>query len=228
MGETVVSRASRRALAGLLHQQCWLWGCDVRRREGNLLVGYGVHRIPPPAGTVGTSAYRARIDDETSLSLWGFGVALVPSRGDALFLERYTPCPQAVAVADTLARTWHVQQLPARTPHDAPQAWWRLLCVFDWMAAYEHWVMQTAGPQWRQRCLHGWEPAVTRASGTSRAWLDLAAQIRTEVLTVVVPAASVGRDGSPSRPSPPSWEGPLAERTAAGGRGEAALAARRR
>lgn len=194
MADPVVSRASRRRLAGLMHQQCWLWGCDIRRREGNLLVAHGVQRVPPPADSEGSSAYRARVDAGTEIALWGFGLALLPADGEAVLLERYTPYPATVVDGARLRRAWHVQHLPARVASDAPQSWWQLLRAFEWIAGYEGWVHQTIGADWRARCLHGWDPAVTSPAGTSQAWTQLAARIRREVIASVLPRA----DASPS------------------------------
>jgi hypothetical protein len=188
MADSVVSRDSRRTLAGLVHQQCWLWGCDIRRREGNVLVAHGVRRLPAPAGVEGSSAYHARVDARTDLALWGFGLALLPADGDALLLERFRPCPATVSDGAQLRRSWHVSHLPTRTHSDAPQSWWRVLTAFDWIAAYEAWVQCTVGPAWRERCLHGWDAAVTSPTHTSQAWAQLAARIRREVMASVVPS----------------------------------------
>jgi hypothetical protein len=53
----VLPEPIRRRGAELLHLQCWLWGCDIRRAEGNLLLAYGFSRQRPPSGAAGSSAY---------------------------------------------------------------------------------------------------------------------------------------------------------------------------
>ncbi|MCS6839908.1 MAG: hypothetical protein NZ701_03935 [Roseiflexus sp.] len=57
--------------AELLHLQCWLWGCDIRRPEGNLLLEYGFSRQRPPAGATGSSAYLRTADPDTVIVLGG-------------------------------------------------------------------------------------------------------------------------------------------------------------
>jgi hypothetical protein len=63
----------RRHGAELLHLQCWLWGCDIRRAGGNLLLEYGFSRQRPPSGAVGSSAYLMALESGTHVVLWGFG-----------------------------------------------------------------------------------------------------------------------------------------------------------
>jgi hypothetical protein len=45
----------------LLHQQCWLWGQDIRRAEGNLLLEYGFERKRPPEGANACSQYSLQL-----------------------------------------------------------------------------------------------------------------------------------------------------------------------
>jgi hypothetical protein len=42
-------RALRQWGETMIHQQCWNWGQDIRRRRGNLLLEYGFSRYRIPA-----------------------------------------------------------------------------------------------------------------------------------------------------------------------------------
>lgn len=66
--ERLVSQGTK-----LLTQQCWYWGCDVRRAEGNLLLERGFTRTRPPAGAEGSTAYALEPALGAQLTLWSFG-----------------------------------------------------------------------------------------------------------------------------------------------------------
>lgn len=59
--------------AELMHQQCWCWGQDVRRPEGNLLLENGFERTRAPEDVSGSFRYWLERNG-TRLALWGFGV----------------------------------------------------------------------------------------------------------------------------------------------------------
>jgi hypothetical protein len=68
----VISRRHRLDLAELLHQQCWGWGCDIKRSDGNLLGRYGARRVPPETRRRDCStAYHVVCGDDTRIALWG-------------------------------------------------------------------------------------------------------------------------------------------------------------
>jgi hypothetical protein len=68
----VISRRHRLDLAELLHQQCWCWGCDIKRSDGNLLGRYGARRVPPETRRRDCStAYHVVCGDDTRIALWG-------------------------------------------------------------------------------------------------------------------------------------------------------------
>ena len=47
----------RRLGQSLLTQQCWCWGRDVTRPDGNLLLQYGFTRHRPPGQERGATTY---------------------------------------------------------------------------------------------------------------------------------------------------------------------------
>ena len=65
-------REARFAARELLAQQCWCWGRDVKRAEGNLLLEYGFTRKRAPQNEPDATNYTLRCGSAT-LRLWGFG-----------------------------------------------------------------------------------------------------------------------------------------------------------
>lgn len=61
----------------LLSQQCWLWGRDIKRTDGNLLMTFGFERLRPPEGISGSTQYILHISSDLRV----FDVS------DALFAE---------------------------------------------------------------------------------------------------------------------------------------------
>jgi hypothetical protein len=186
MPRTLLPRDLRREVAALLHQQCWCWGCDIRRPCGNLLVHYGATRVPPLDGRRGgSSAYHVALRDGTWLGLWGFGLAIVPGAGVPVLLGRYTPWPQVLS-SGSLTRVWAPPDLPARTRTDDASAWWSVLRALRWIATYEAWVLAEAGAEWRDATTHEWEPAVVPGRGMAARWQQIVEQVEHRVLEAVI------------------------------------------
>jgi hypothetical protein len=143
--------------AALLHQQCWCWGCDLRRPEGNLLLQYGFERSRPPRRDYGSSRYILRIDSQGTLHLWGFGAAWQEGDG-ATFIARYEFQPAALLAESLAGEIWVREQLllapstPNRRLQSLTQA--ARFCRFN--AAYERWVVETAGPSYRDNTRKSW------------------------------------------------------------------------
>lgn len=68
-----ISGALQRQGQELLHQQCWNWGRDIVRPEGNLLLEAGFVKQRPPEGIAGSTRYALRLADGGCWMLWGFG-----------------------------------------------------------------------------------------------------------------------------------------------------------
>jgi hypothetical protein len=73
----------------LLNQQCWLWGQDVRRAEGNLLLDFGFERLRAPEEITGSSQYTLALGKNDFLRLWGFGLFMEAS-GEAFISTAMT------------------------------------------------------------------------------------------------------------------------------------------
>ena len=185
-----LTAALRRDVERLVNQQCWCWGCDIRRAEGNLPLAYGFERQRAPEAEGGSSRYRLALDDGWWLCLWGFGVVL--GRGDqrGIYLNRYRFQPRLLdahwlAIAATLHRPDpledHVRPLPPRRQHTVRD---ELARLFNSIGSYEAWVCQQAGVHHRQNCLRQWsrKPA-TAAGDTAMCWRTLAQWLTSDAMS---------------------------------------------
>ena len=152
------SSEGNRFLAGLLDQQLWCFGQDIRRTEGNLLCQLGMCRIRPPRASAQSTLYQARTRGEKGLSLWGFGVLLVDATGNALWIKRYDFNPFLLA-AQPVGPVHCPRDLGAmRRPVNRAEveiAGGLVRDLADWMASYEHWVAENLGARYRQESLLG-------------------------------------------------------------------------
>ena len=124
----------------LLHQQCWMWGQDVRRPEGNLLLEYGFQRQRPPEGVCGSSQYTYPLDSSFCIRLWGFGLYYGNEVG--IYLNRYSFVPRRALLKDC----WQgeaMSGLPRETDlHLLPE-------ILRWLASYEEWIKQHTSAQYQ-------------------------------------------------------------------------------
>jgi hypothetical protein len=168
----------------LLHQQCWCWGQDVRRAEGNLLMEYGFARRRPPEGCKGSTAYFQE-DACGALALWGFGIFF--GQGECgLHLGRYGWAPRLKECAQVPRDVWKPEQLQefrvARTPEQCEATLILLESALHRIAAYESWVLETQGALYRRDVLQQWPHAVSGAQSIARDWELLAVQLRRRAL----------------------------------------------
>jgi hypothetical protein len=143
----------------LLHQQCWLWGQDIKRPEGNLLLEYGFERIRPPAGISGSTRYQVRLSARSTVSLWGFGLYYARCGRGGVYLNRYDATPRYGHSAGFLPQVWTPADLPVsgKDPHISYLAG----KAFQWIASYERWVLKRDGLAYRRACLRPWhEPSI--------------------------------------------------------------------
>lgn len=152
----------------LLHQQCWLWGHDIRRERGNLLLAHGFERLRPPERVHGSSQYTLSLSGGSFVRLWGFGFYFGSISG--IYLNRYEFIPRATTLTDL----WQVQQV-ARL---------RRACDFTllpealrWIGSYEAWVLNQYGTEYRNSCLCGWDGTVSATGHIADDWIELADSI---------------------------------------------------
>lgn len=217
-----VSSLLRRDLRRLLNQQCWCWGCDVRRPGGNLLLAHGAERLRPLGGDRRRSTTYHVAAPCGLIALWGFGLAVVPAEGLAVFVPRYQATPRPMSGrADLLRRSWSPCDLPLRERVDSLPAWWSALSAFRWIASYEKWIAATADAGWRVECLRRFEASVVAGDAQRAAWDDLADRLEAALLDVSVRIAggaartatasggfrAAAGIGSDSPPVPGPWSG---------------------
>jgi hypothetical protein len=163
----------------LLHQQCWLWGCDIRCSGGNLLQAYGFLRQPDPEGKRSTQ-YSVALADGMVVRLWGSGF-YYGSAAEGVFLNRFLFEPRLVR----LQEGWQDPAALKRAPRYVALP---LLCgACLWVSQYERWVQERAGVPHRRVALSQGPDPNADAEQVARAWHLLAAEFD------ALPGASHGR-----------------------------------
>jgi hypothetical protein len=166
--------------AKLMNQQCWCWGCDIRRPQGNLLLAFGFERLRPPAGVSGSSCYRVGLRSGRAVSLWGFG-ALIADQNSAIHLGRFQFDPQLCAAPRGARTCWTPADLaPRRRPlstHDLTLAGTLCAELLVFIGDYESWVAETVGNRYRQRTVDEFKDAAYSAPEAKLLWPRLAKQV---------------------------------------------------
>lgn len=166
--------------ANLMNQQCWCWGCDIRRSQGNLLLAFGCERLRPPAEATGSSRYRFVLRSGYQVSLWGFGV-LVENHTDAIHVGRFEFDPHLCKPLGDSSVCWAPAGLkPLRRPSSTRE----LLQVADlctellsFIGQYESWITETMGIRYRQQTLDKFQHTTYSATEAKELWPRLAKQV---------------------------------------------------
>jgi hypothetical protein len=153
----------------LMNLQCWLWGQDVKRAEGNLLVAYGFERMRPPEGFSGSTQYTLVLPNDLHLRLWGFGMYI--GRGEGIYINRFDFIPRIARLSDAWQGAETMSQL--RRSYEAGL----VIQATRWIAAYESWVASEFGLLYRQRTLTGWDKTAIRPNEIAEAWRTLACDL---------------------------------------------------
>jgi hypothetical protein len=161
----------------LLHQQCWLWGQDIRRPEGNALIEYGFARTRPPEGQRGSNTYRLAMPEGATLLLWAFGFFYHRDGEGGIFVPRFGFAPRLARFDGLPGETWSAAQL-ACCPPRGPRGWARARRLFipalRWVADYERWVLDARGLAYRRACVECWPQARVPAERLVAEWEALA------------------------------------------------------
>jgi len=173
----------RRRGARLLNQQCWNWGRDVVRPEGNLLLEAGFARERPPEGETGSTRYVLDGPDGGRLVLWGFGVFFGGESG-GVYLNRFQFEPQWMPLEAIRKPIWNPDMIPAAGLPPRPQAPLDLtLRAARRIADYEEWVLGECGLAYRCEVLSEWDHAAKGLAPQSlpEAWRTLAAALEAQL-----------------------------------------------
>lgn len=158
----------------LLHQQCWLWGCDIRRPEGNLLLAYGFVRQPDPEGKRSTQ-YTLPLTDGNIVRLWGSGFYFGDEQ-EGVFLNRFAFEPRLVRFDETWQNPAQLKEAPRYLDFQ------RLSDACAWIAEYEAWVLEQHGTTYRQACAVGGPDASQPVANMAVRWRELAAEMNAHLL----------------------------------------------
>jgi|GEM_PF-897102 hypothetical protein len=145
---SLLRRASRH-----MQQQCWLWGCDVRHNDGNLLLEYGFARYRPDNPLAGSSLY-VHTTATHSVMLWGFGMYVGDVEHGGAFIFRHLFDPVAVSHPSAQIFTPEAVTHAACAPQAIHQHY--LLTALSWITAYEDWVIKRMGMSYRHQSIGNW------------------------------------------------------------------------
>jgi len=160
--------------ASLLHQQCWQWGCDIRRENGNLLLEYGFERERPPENAC--SRYSMNLGKRRVVVLWGFGFFTGRSLRSGVYLNRYEFCPRLVNVEGAV---FAPEALCGGAPVRGRRAELALLAgAFRWMARYEEWIAAHEGVEYRRTGLRSWGQPFVDPVELPACWRSLATDLQ--------------------------------------------------
>ena len=161
----------------LLNQQCWNWGRDIVRPEGNLLLEAGFLRQRPPEGEAGSSCYTLALPNGDSLMLWGFGLLYGTPREGGVYLNRYEFRPVWLPSETIHGRVWKPDMIPAgQTPPSLRVPVDLTVAAIRRIADYEEGALAHCGLEYRRAVLRQWKQASEQLPPHTlpRAWRALA------------------------------------------------------
>lgn len=172
------------------NQQCWCWGRDILRPEGNWLLEVGFERIPPPPGRkdCSSSVYQLLLSGGRSVVLRGFGAFFGDPDFGGVFLSRNKFEPGYLSRPALDCPPWSDSDLPkmenlSRKNLDHCS---RLISqLFLWMHEYEANVLRCLGLEYRQASLSSWprgKRTLVCAEDFADAWRTLSAQFTTAIV----------------------------------------------
>ena len=167
----------RRWGQAMMHQQCWCWGQDIRRSEGNLLLHQGFSRARPPENHKGSACYEKRLDQQRQVALWGFGMCLGYADHGSVFLSRFAFAPRFCARREIGRAVWKPDQLDDfRAPRTLDECRASLILLghaLRWLGDYERKVLDEQGQDYRCDTLKQWSHAVLTPLEVPGEWVRL-------------------------------------------------------
>jgi hypothetical protein len=201
-----VPARSRKDLKRMLGQQFWLFGCDIRRPEGNLLAMLGFEKCKAPmAGTRVPSRYTRQGEHAPTVVLWGFGMLGSDEFLGDTFLSRHAFAPQYRAPGHELPDAWDPDGIDglARPAGDLDvrRCQHLVLDAMAWLGAYERFVAAECGHAYRDEAISAWKWPCGCAASLSGEWIrirkDLATRFALPDTRTLVPVT--GQTTSPGR-----------------------------
>ncbi|MCO5222837.1 MAG: hypothetical protein M9947_14865 [Thermomicrobiales bacterium] len=149
---------TRQTLERLVQQQFWLFGADIRRPAGNLLLqlGFERHRAPDPPH--GSSCYVLADPGVGIVHLWGFGCCLTSEPAGRIFLTRHRAKVHRIPDTIALEGLHSVPELHRLCHRDEDDAGLpvRQAALFRWFADYERNALDHMGLPERNAMLAQW------------------------------------------------------------------------
>jgi hypothetical protein len=173
----------------LLDQQMWCWGCDVRRKSGNLLLVYGFEQRPSP-NPRHHSAYTVCLCPDCTLTLWGWGLWIAAQGFGSVILSRSRFRVCYTAEVEYCPQAWQVNNLPpVKSPSDSAERGHTLELLSEaltWIAHYEGWLASQVEPNYRDEVIAAWPQRRRYRGGTmgsdmTTTWKTLAELVRDEM-----------------------------------------------
>lgn len=97
----------------LLSQQCWCWGRDILRPQGNWLLETGFERFRPPEKYRDRgSVYQMLLPDDRLIILRGFGVLFGQIEFGGVYLPRFEFTPRYTKLWPPESPSWTTAELP--------------------------------------------------------------------------------------------------------------------
>lgn len=154
-----ISTRSQKTASMLIDQQMWCWGCDVRRKEGNLLLDYGAKKRPSPNPRY-RSCYVFDSKTELVLSLWGWGLWIACADWGSLFIGRSRFQLRYTSDVILVPDAWCKKDLPATdlvlNEDNFLQVNHLLTRALRWIGGYEAWISTQVTSDYRERVLAKW------------------------------------------------------------------------
>jgi len=133
------------------YQQMYYWGKDVLHPKGNLLREYGFVKTPSK-GLRGTSCYSLEFD-EGVIELYGSCAAYYSDECNMVFLRKRCRFYEWLPEHRLVAGRWSQDDIQVGDPDAMLKV---LKPFFNWWLAYEKWIEQRIGGDYRQQCFIDW------------------------------------------------------------------------
>jgi hypothetical protein len=163
------NKSVSRFAAALVDAQFWCWGCDVRRKEGNLLLAHGFTRVASEANKSATRYVRT-LDCGCTLTLWGWGMVCAPCTGKhGALLRRQGAVLRMVRLEHGQIEAGTAEELvlvDGRHRADIRLSQKLVQTMLGWAADYEAAIAQEMGSAYREAQLGAW-PERRKTTGIS-------------------------------------------------------------
>ena len=172
----------RKQATAMLTQQFWIFGFDIRRAEGNLVLADGFSKQRPPKGRpITCSRYSQHLSESEAIALWGFGLYFTCAECGSIFLPRHAIAPIYSPESGLDANAWDPDDLVTlRQPEskDETKACRQLLVdALIWVRNYEARVLSDHGEAYRSEVLAAWKRPACAANAIASEWDSVIARL---------------------------------------------------